>query len=455
MKINMRKGKTFFVISLISCSLFGCSKPKPVTNIPSTLESVEGEAQIPVLSLEDIHWEQWETKPIQAEKVIVEDYNRKWEKKGFYYLFGSYPRLTGFSDLMLEKQVNQWIQEAVDIELVNFRQSFEDSTKAIGKQNIEGSVSFHCNYFFSYKILLLSPQMLSIMFDIYDSSIGVHSTQHQVITVNIDLIQKKKLSDKDLFLPNCDYLQILKPHISKQIKEQYSIMMNVPNAIDDHFFDTIDLKDLVHLFHFGLSPHDLIFSFDQTSELGLNALFIVKIPYSQISSISLFNDFKYGFSDMTYLEKWNLYERLSVLDPWAIRQGKNLQIKYPEFKDQSTNTTNLEGLKDGIKIQIPFGDDKAIIQINWKEQASEFDNPPINILLKPTEKEKLEPNWEQIDGVWFKKNLVQNTGIIQYKGTYFTMEYTIKIQFPSSTTRQNKKEVFDKINKVLGTLRLR
>jgi hypothetical protein len=83
----------------------------------------------------------------------------------------------------------------------------------------------------------------------------------------------------------------------------------------------------------------------------------------------------------------------------------------------------------------------------------EYDNPPVSILLKPTEKEKLEPGWEKIDGVWFKKNLVKNSGTIEYKGNYFTIEYTIKIQLPSSVTVQHKKEVIDKINQVFGTLR--
>jgi hypothetical protein len=405
------------------------------------------------VSLAGIHWEQWETAPIKVEKVIVEDYHKKWEKKGFYYIFGSYPRLTGFSDLNLEKQVNQWIKETVDIELENFRQSFEVMTNAIGKQNIEGSTSFSWQYFFSYKVLLLSPQMLSIMFEIYDTSIEVRCTQHQVTTVNIDLLQKKKLNEKDLFLTNCDYWRTLKPYIFKQIKEQYSIMMKNPNVLDDKFFDTIDLKELVHYFHFGLSPNELIVGFDQTGELGLSALFLIKIPYLQIASISSFKGFKDVYSYLTYPENWNLFERLGIFDPWALWVGKNLQIKYPELKDQAAQTTNLETIEDGIKIQIPIGNDKAVLQIEWKELASEYDNPPVSILLKPTEKEKLEPRWEQIDGVWFKKNLVENSGTIEYKGNYFTMEYTIKIQIPSSTNDQNKKEIVDRINKVLGTLR--
>ena len=83
-----------------------------------------------------IQWEQWETKPYTIEKEFIHQDYKKWEKSGYYVISGSFPRITGFSDVELEKQVNAWIKEINQASIELFKDSFEFTTNAIGKDTI-------------------------------------------------------------------------------------------------------------------------------------------------------------------------------------------------------------------------------------------------------------------------------------------------------------------------------
>lgn len=449
--------KTTSVLSLLIIQVFlliGCRYSSDINKINLSKSTNNNYKEVQSL-MNEIHWEQWETTPIKVEKIIIEDYHKKWEGAGgFYYIYGSYPKIIGLTDQTFIKQVNDWIKEPIEKDLSQFKNDFESFTNKIGKEGIEKGASITWRYSCSYKVLLFNSQIISIMFETDNTGNTTRDSHRKVKTVNIDLIQKKKLTENELFIPNSNYLETLKPYMAKQIIEQFNIIMKIPHAINDDYFDNHSVKEIKPYLHFGLSPNHLIISFDQTGEFGLNTLFIIKVPYSEIKNILPFKEFKNSYSYLAYPENWNVYERIEIKDPGGSSVGENLLIKYPEIKAQTGKTSNFEVIEDGIKIAIPIGINKATIQINWKEMENEYLKPPNSNLLKPTEKEKLEPTWAQIDGVWFKKNRTEKDGTIEFQGAIFTTEYTIKIQMPASNTEKNKKEIIKRINQVFGTLRL-
>jgi hypothetical protein len=451
---------SFFLIGLLLFSLFSCSKPKPVEKIittdkPLTQKKLINYFETRLVNGSSIHWEPWETDPIKIEKEILLDYQEKFENRYLYYFMGTYPKIVGLADKIFEKKINQWIQEAIIPDTKSLKDSYfsaiteiSEFEKENGKLDDMSLGSRKYRFYISYKILLLNPKMISIMLDTYYWCEGVHGYNRAKI-ITVDLIQKKKLTEKDLFLPNVDYWKTIKPHVNQQIKQQFSELEKIPNAIEDNYFDGFTFKEIEPYFHFALSPNHLIVLLDETEYFGLNHMFIVKIPYQDLKNITSYKSFDHAYSCFTYPENWTGFTQSNQIQE---EQGKGILIKYPDIKDQNGKTANFEELSNGIKIEIPFEGDKAVLQIEWKVLDSQYDIPPQNIQLVPTEKEKTEQNWEKIDGVWFKKN-DQEKGIIHYQGIFLNTDYQISVHLPASFSDQNKKEVFSRINQIFGTLR--
>lgn len=456
----MKKLIIYCAIGFMTFSLFGCAKLNPGEKSKPTEKPLTQKKQINyfetmLVTSSSIHWEPWETNPINVEKMTLLDYQEKYEGRYSYYFMGTYPALSGLADNELETKINQWIQEPIITDTESLKGSYLSSIKKIsefekenGKMDTMKLGSMHFNYYVSYRILLLNPKMISIMLDTYYWCTGIHGYNRAKI-ITVDLIQKKKLYEKDFFAPNVDYWKILKPYISKQVKEQFSSLMEIPNAIEDNYFDGFKFKEIEPYFHFGLSPNHLIVLLDETEYFGFNHMFIVKIPYQDLKNITSYKSFDNSYSCFTYPENWTGFTQSNEIQE---EQGKGFSIKYPDIKDQNGKTANFEELLNGINIEIPLEKDKGVLKIEWKELDSKYDILPKNIQLVPTEKEKVEQIWEKIDGVWFRKTVLE-TSIIRYHGVFLNTEYTINIQIPSSTTGQNKKEVFSRINHVFGTLR--
>jgi len=445
----MKKFTTYGVVSLLIFSLFGCSKSKPkVEMIEKPSEAVEKPIdyfETKIVTGSSIHWEPWETDPIKVEKVILLDYQEKYENRYLYYFMGSYPKIVGLKDKVFETKINQWIQEAITPDTDSLKGGYFSSIKDIsdlekknGKLDNVSLGSMHFNYYVSYKILLLNPKMISIMLDTYYWCTGVHGYNIAKI-ITVDLVHKKRLSEKDLFLPNVDYWTTLKPYANQQVKQQFSELVKIPNAIEDNFFDGFTFKEIEPYFHYGLSPNHLIVLIDETGSFGLNHMFIVKIPYQDLKNISTYSGFDNSYSCFTYPENWTGFTQSKEIQA---EQGRGISIKYPDIKDQNGKTANFKELSNGIKIEIPFEGDKAVLQIEWKELDSKYDIPPKNIQLVPTEK----------DGVWFRKN-DQEKGVIRYQGIFLNTDFQITIHLPTSFSDQNKKEIFSRVNQVFGTLR--
>ena len=260
-------------------------------------------------------------------------------------------------------------------------------------------------------------------------------TYNKYFTINIDLLKRKQLESKDLFIEDSKSWEKIKPLFAKQVIDQYNNLYPTQN-ISSTYFDPFKREDLFPYLHFGYSPSDFIISFDQTHLFGLNTQFITKIPYSQIQDILFYSEFAGAFSDVSGKEDWEIIEH--PFDP-ELEKSFGFSIKVPKT---FVFNRNLEFLENQIKINIPPEKNDCNIQINWKkiENSSESKS---SIDISEESRSCLK-----MDSISFSKKQISKT-VVQLQGRYGDEEYTIHIQLPTSD-----EELIKTVNQILGTFRI-
>lgn len=393
----------------------------------------------------ELDWKEWESVPYTVETKTIDESAKNMDAS--CTIKGAYPVIHGFTDQELENQVNQWIKEAIIKRSRPLKQQFEISLKGYlervkEKSETSGPVP-HSSFVFSYKITLLSDSYVSVLYEFYEHFDGIHGYDRS-LAINIDLKNKKLLTETDLFYPKSNYWETIRPlfkeELFRQLKEKY---FREGTSSDSYF----EYGSIGGFLSYNLAPDGLVFTMSTNeTDASYEYRMQVKIPYEKIASVTPFKTIPNSYGYFSAPPGWEIVE--NKLDR-HFDHNKGYTIKYPAIRDESGQITNCRILNDGdVLLDIPiFQEFTATILIQcWDSESEILQQKPDEYRFK-------------ISGIGFDR--VRSGGSDCYTTSFLDARYTITINlpwpypfpYPDSDMEIFNKQLYTRVNMVLGTFR--
>lgn len=393
----------------------------------------------------DLEWKEWESVPYTVETKTMDESIKNG--KSDCTIKGAYPVIHGFNDLSLENQVNQWIKEAIIQRVKPIKEYYAKLAKKYLtnlKEN-PSSVSYipHSSFVFSFKIMLLSDSYISVLYEFNEHFDGIHGYDRS-LAINIDLKNKKLLTEADLFYPKSDYWETIRPLFKEELYRQLKEKYDREATSSDSYFEYGSIGGYLS---YNLAPDGLVFTMSTNeADASYEYRMQVKIPYDKIASVTPFKTIPNSYGYLSSLPGWEIVENKISRH---FDHNKGYTIKYPAIREESGKITNCRILNDGdVLLEIPIIDDfiATILIQCWDSESEILQQKPDEYRFK-------------ISGIGFDR--VGSGGSDCYTTSFLDARYTITINlpwsysfpYPDSDYEVLNKKLYNQVNMVLGTFR--